>query len=272
MCAAAGSTSLQGIAAAASGPVPVSAVDWTDCLVLLQQGEVTAVSTHDSILAGMAAQDPTTHVVGRRFTTEPYGIAMATDAQDLVRFVNAVLERRALRRHLDRTLRTVARRARTARRTPDREVPGLMTDETISAGLSTGTAASTSSPSSGTAASARGRLGAGPGTHAAGAAAGPDHRGHGRPAGARVAAVLRRAASRSAAQPRTASRAAPRASARTTARPFSFLPRLAPGDLVDDRYEILGALAHGGLGWIYLARDRNISDVRSPTAGWSSKD
>jgi serine/threonine-protein kinase PknG len=42
--------------------------------------------------------------------------------------------------------------------------------------------------------------------------------------------------------------------------PFSFTPRLSPGDLVDDRYEILGALAHGGLGWIYLARDRNISD------------
>ncbi|MBO0871073.1 MAG: protein kinase, partial [Micromonosporaceae bacterium] len=42
--------------------------------------------------------------------------------------------------------------------------------------------------------------------------------------------------------------------------PFSFRPRLSPGDLVDHRYEILGALAHGGLGWIYLARDRNISD------------
>jgi len=42
--------------------------------------------------------------------------------------------------------------------------------------------------------------------------------------------------------------------------PFSFTPRLSPGDLVDDRYEVLGALAHGGLGWIYLARDRNISE------------
>jgi serine/threonine-protein kinase PknG len=42
--------------------------------------------------------------------------------------------------------------------------------------------------------------------------------------------------------------------------PFSYVPRLSPGDLVDHRYEILGALAHGGLGWIYLARDRNISD------------
>src|SRR4029077_1263537 len=42
--------------------------------------------------------------------------------------------------------------------------------------------------------------------------------------------------------------------------PFSFVPRLSPGDLVDRRYEVLGALAHGGLGWIYRARDRNISE------------
>jgi serine/threonine-protein kinase PknG len=42
--------------------------------------------------------------------------------------------------------------------------------------------------------------------------------------------------------------------------PFSFVPSLSPGELVDGRYEILGAIAHGGLGWIYLARDRNISD------------
>ena len=26
------------------------------------------------------------------------------------------------------------------------------------------------------------------------------------------------------------------------------------------QYEVLGCLAHGGLGWIYLARDRNVSD------------
>lgn len=42
--------------------------------------------------------------------------------------------------------------------------------------------------------------------------------------------------------------------------PYSFLPRLTPGELVAGRYEILGALAHGGLGWIYLARDRNIAE------------
>jgi serine/threonine-protein kinase PknG len=42
--------------------------------------------------------------------------------------------------------------------------------------------------------------------------------------------------------------------------PFSFVPKLAPGDLVGGQYEVAGCLAHGGLGWIYLARDRNVSN------------
>ncbi len=41
---------------------------------------------------------------------------------------------------------------------------------------------------------------------------------------------------------------------------YSFDPTLAPGDVVGGQYEVAGALAHGGLGWIYLARDRNVSD------------
>jgi serine/threonine-protein kinase PknG len=41
---------------------------------------------------------------------------------------------------------------------------------------------------------------------------------------------------------------------------FSFLAKLCPGDLVAGQYEVAGCLAHGGLGWIYLARDRNVSD------------
>ncbi|HET8680652.1 MAG TPA: tetratricopeptide repeat protein [Micromonosporaceae bacterium] len=41
---------------------------------------------------------------------------------------------------------------------------------------------------------------------------------------------------------------------------FSFLPRLGAGDVANGRYEVLGTLAYGGLGWIYLARDRNVSD------------
>ncbi|HEX5116250.1 MAG TPA: tetratricopeptide repeat protein [Pseudonocardiaceae bacterium] len=41
---------------------------------------------------------------------------------------------------------------------------------------------------------------------------------------------------------------------------YSFTPKLVPGDLVGGQYEVLGCLAHGGLGWIYLARDRNVND------------
>jgi serine/threonine-protein kinase PknG len=41
---------------------------------------------------------------------------------------------------------------------------------------------------------------------------------------------------------------------------FSFQPRLQAGDLVAGQYEVLGCLAHGGLGWIYLAKDRNVND------------
>ncbi|MFA1539445.1 tetratricopeptide repeat protein [Actinomadura monticuli] len=41
---------------------------------------------------------------------------------------------------------------------------------------------------------------------------------------------------------------------------FSYTPKLSPGDLVGGQYGVLGCLAHGGLGWIYLAKDRNVSD------------
>ncbi|MFD3702210.1 tetratricopeptide repeat protein [Nocardia sp. NPDC058658] len=40
---------------------------------------------------------------------------------------------------------------------------------------------------------------------------------------------------------------------------YSFVPRLRAGDLVGGQYEVAGALAHGGLGWIYLATDRAVN-------------
>ncbi|MEV6775599.1 serine/threonine-protein kinase [Streptomyces syringium] len=42
--------------------------------------------------------------------------------------------------------------------------------------------------------------------------------------------------------------------------PYSFVPKLRPGDVVHGQYEVTGCLAHGGLGWIYLAVDRAVSD------------
>ncbi|MFM9377097.1 tetratricopeptide repeat protein [Gordonia sp. VNK21] len=41
---------------------------------------------------------------------------------------------------------------------------------------------------------------------------------------------------------------------------YSFVPGLARGTMVADQYEIAGAIAHGGMGWIYLAVDHNVSD------------
>ncbi|MGW2629741.1 tetratricopeptide repeat protein [Streptomyces chattanoogensis] len=42
--------------------------------------------------------------------------------------------------------------------------------------------------------------------------------------------------------------------------PYSFVPKLRPGDMVHGQYEVVGCLAHGGLGWIYLAVDRAVAD------------
>ena len=37
-------------------------------------------------------------------------------------------------------------------------------------------------------------------------------------------------------------------------------PDLQFGDVVAKQYEVQGAIAHGGMGWIYLARDKNVSN------------
>ena len=58
----------------------------------LQQGDVAAISTDDNILRGLKAQDPWTKIIGRPFTSEPYGLAISQQHSDFVRFVNAVLQ------------------------------------------------------------------------------------------------------------------------------------------------------------------------------------
>jgi polar amino acid transport system substrate-binding protein len=90
VCATTGSDSVATIQAA--GAIPVQVAYWTDCLVLLQQYQVAAVSTDDSILDGLAAQDPFTKLVGPPLTNEPYGLAISMKHPDFVAFVNAVLQ------------------------------------------------------------------------------------------------------------------------------------------------------------------------------------
>ena len=93
VCAPAGSTSLQNLVATGMPRnIRLWAVnDTTDCLVMLQQGQVDAISTDDAILLGLAAQDPNTKVVGPTFSSEPYGMAISKAHPDLTSFVNGVL-------------------------------------------------------------------------------------------------------------------------------------------------------------------------------------
>jgi polar amino acid transport system substrate-binding protein len=97
VCAAHGTTSINKIGQLVPHPIPVSVLNWTDCLTLLQQGLVAAISTDNSVLVGLEAQDPQTFMPTKPapFTCEPHGLAMSRDPshRDFVRFVNGVLEK-----------------------------------------------------------------------------------------------------------------------------------------------------------------------------------
>ncbi len=92
VCATIGSDSLGEGQGKANAPIPVAVNDWSDCLVMLQQGQVDAISTDDTILAGMVAQDSNTKIVGGAIAPEPYGIAVPKQDHDFVSFVNGVLQ------------------------------------------------------------------------------------------------------------------------------------------------------------------------------------
>lgn len=93
VCVAKGTTSLQRIQEITPPPIIVGVVTWADCLVALQQRQLDAVSTDDSILAGLVSQDPYLRIVGPSLSAEPYGIGINLKNTDLVRFVNGTLER-----------------------------------------------------------------------------------------------------------------------------------------------------------------------------------
>ena len=93
VCAVKGTTSLQRIQEINPSPIVIQVVTWADCLVALQQRQVDAVSTDDSILAGLVAQDPYLHIVGPSMNEEPYGIGINLENTGLVRFVNGTLDR-----------------------------------------------------------------------------------------------------------------------------------------------------------------------------------
>jgi polar amino acid transport system substrate-binding protein len=93
VCATRGSTSLATLLTLTPRPVPYPVDQRTDCLVALQEGLVSAITSDDSILLGFHAQDPKgTKLVGPVFAPDPYGMAIEKTHPDFVQFVNGVLD------------------------------------------------------------------------------------------------------------------------------------------------------------------------------------
>ena len=66
---------------------------YSKCLAALKNGQVDAVTTDNVILIGFVAQDPDAfEVVGKPFTSEPYGIGLKLKDTDFRNFINDALE------------------------------------------------------------------------------------------------------------------------------------------------------------------------------------
>ncbi|HYO02988.1 MAG TPA: glutamate ABC transporter substrate-binding protein [Mycobacterium sp.] len=92
VCAVKGTTSLSALYALDPRPTLYGVSQWTDCLVMLQQGQVDAISTDDVVLSGLEAQDQkNVELVGASIGDEPYGVGIKLENVDLVRFVNGAL-------------------------------------------------------------------------------------------------------------------------------------------------------------------------------------
>jgi polar amino acid transport system substrate-binding protein len=95
VCATRGSTSITNIKQQVPS-VKIYPVDTrADCLVALQDGQVDAITSDDTILHSFQDQEEKsdTRLLEQPLEPEPYAIAMPKHHEDLVRFVNDVLDR-----------------------------------------------------------------------------------------------------------------------------------------------------------------------------------
>jgi glutamate transport system substrate-binding protein len=90
-CSVTGSTSEKNAKEKAPQVELLSLDAYGACVASLKDGRVEAVTTDDIILAGFAKADPTLKLVGGTFTQEPYGIGFKKGKDDLVAFVNTLL-------------------------------------------------------------------------------------------------------------------------------------------------------------------------------------
>ncbi len=93
VCSGQGSTSETNLAdAGVSQENLVLFGTYTEAAAALIDGRCDAVSTDDSILFGLAAQNEGLEVRGEVFTEEPLGIGIKKGKEDLVDFINGILE------------------------------------------------------------------------------------------------------------------------------------------------------------------------------------
>ena len=94
VCAPTGTTSLAKLQEfVAKGVVPVTADTHTGCLLHFQQAKVDAITGDDTVLAGLATQDPYAVVPAQTaITAEPYGVGFNSEDKVFVQYVNRLLE------------------------------------------------------------------------------------------------------------------------------------------------------------------------------------
>jgi polar amino acid transport system substrate-binding protein len=91
VCAPAGTSSLAKLAEFPQ-VVAVPADTHTGCLMMFQQSKVDAITGDDTVLAGLADQDPYAYVpASPPITSEPYGLGFHKDDRAFVQYVNRIL-------------------------------------------------------------------------------------------------------------------------------------------------------------------------------------
>jgi glutamate transport system substrate-binding protein len=95
VCSATGSTPIQKVRdQGLTEPANIVELqNYSQCVTQLDQGQVQAVTTDDAILKGYAAQEPDKFkVVGKTFSSEPYGIGLPKDDKALRDKVSDILQ------------------------------------------------------------------------------------------------------------------------------------------------------------------------------------
>lgn len=83
-----GSTSVQNIKDKAPEAQVLEFENYAEAFTALKAGKGDALTTDNSILYGMADQDPNYTLVGEPFTDEPYGIALNKGDDKFTKYVN----------------------------------------------------------------------------------------------------------------------------------------------------------------------------------------